>query len=51
MKANINAALISDFRALLDREAMGQTMTGRTEDHREAVKAFLEKRQPTFKGR
>ena len=51
MKANINAALTSDFRTLLDREAMGQTMTGRTEDHKQAVKAFLEKRQPTFKGR
>jgi len=51
MKANINAALTADFRALLDREAVGQTLTGRTEDHREAVKAFLEKRQPTFKGR
>ncbi len=51
MKANINAALTSDFRTLLDREAMGQTMTGRTEDHKEAVKAFLEKRPPTFKGR
>jgi 2-(1,2-epoxy-1,2-dihydrophenyl)acetyl-CoA isomerase len=51
MKANINAAITSDFRTLLDREAIGQTLTGRTEDHREAVKAFLEKRQPTFKGR
>lgn len=51
MKANINAALTSDFRALLDREAVGQTLTGRTEDHKEAVKAFLEKRQPTFRGR
>jgi 2-(1,2-epoxy-1,2-dihydrophenyl)acetyl-CoA isomerase len=51
MKANINAALTADFRTLLDREATGQTLTGRTEDHKEAVKAFLEKRQPTFKGR
>jgi 2-(1,2-epoxy-1,2-dihydrophenyl)acetyl-CoA isomerase len=51
MKANINASATADFRALLDREAMGQTLTGRTEDHREAVKAFLEKRAPTFRGR
>ncbi len=51
MKANINTALTADFRTLLDREAVGQTLTGRTEDHKEAVKAFLEKRQPTFRGR
>lgn len=51
MKANLNSAITHEFNELLDREAWGQTMTGRTEDHREAVKAFLEKRPPTFKGR
>ena len=51
IKANINAAITVDFRTLLDREAVGQVLTERTEDHKEAVKSFLEKRPPTFKGR
>ncbi len=51
MKANLNQALRSDLRTMLDWEVMGQNLTGRTEDHREAVKAFLEKREPKFAGR
>jgi 2-(1,2-epoxy-1,2-dihydrophenyl)acetyl-CoA isomerase len=51
MKANLNAAASLDARAMLEREALGQSLTGLTEDHREAVKAFLEKREPKFQGR
>jgi 2-(1,2-epoxy-1,2-dihydrophenyl)acetyl-CoA isomerase len=51
MKGNLNAALDTDLRTLLDREAVGQALTSLTEDHKEAVKAFLEKREPKFNGR
>jgi len=51
MKGNLNAALNTDLRTLLDREAVGQALTSLTEDHKEAVKAFLEKREPRFNGR
>lgn len=51
MKGNLNAALNTDLRTLLDREAVGQALTSLTEDHKEAVKAFLEKREPKFNGR
>jgi 2-(1,2-epoxy-1,2-dihydrophenyl)acetyl-CoA isomerase len=50
MKANLNAALYSDARTMMEREALGQSLTGLTEDHKEAVKAFLEKREPRFQG-
>ncbi len=51
MKQNLNDALDMDFDTCLRREAERMTITGRTEDFREASKAFLEKRQPTFRGR
>jgi 2-(1,2-epoxy-1,2-dihydrophenyl)acetyl-CoA isomerase len=51
MKSNVNMATTSDFRALLDREAETQSRCGMTEDHKEGVRAFLEKRDPQFTGR
>jgi len=51
MKANINLATHTDFRTLLDREAETHLRCGQTEDHKEGVRAFLEKRSPRFTGR
>jgi 2-(1,2-epoxy-1,2-dihydrophenyl)acetyl-CoA isomerase len=51
MKRNLNCAESGDLAALLDMEAAHQVQTGRTEDHREAAKAFVEKRPPIFTGR
>jgi 2-(1,2-epoxy-1,2-dihydrophenyl)acetyl-CoA isomerase len=52
MKENINrAASGADVLECLDLEATHHVHTGLTEDHREAARAFVEKREPTFKGR
>lgn len=51
MKANVNLAMTTDFRTLLDREAETHLRCGMTEDHKEGVRAFMEKRQPRFQGR
>jgi 2-(1,2-epoxy-1,2-dihydrophenyl)acetyl-CoA isomerase len=51
MKRNMNAAETNALAEHLDLEAWHHTRTGMTEDHREAAKAFVEKRAPTFKGR
>src|SRR5262249_32393973 len=51
MKENVNLAATGDFRALLDREAITHLRCGQTDDHREGVAAFLEKREPRFRGR
>ena len=51
MKENINRALSSgDMEDCLDLEATHHIHCGQTEDHREAVKAFVEKKAPVFKG-
>jgi 2-(1,2-epoxy-1,2-dihydrophenyl)acetyl-CoA isomerase len=51
MKRNLNAAESGTLKELLDLEAWHHTRTGQTDDHKEAAKAFVEKREPTFKGR
>lgn len=51
MKRNFNAAESGTLSELLDLEARHQIETGLTEDHREAARAFVEKRAPIFRGR
>jgi 2-(1,2-epoxy-1,2-dihydrophenyl)acetyl-CoA isomerase len=51
MKRNMNAAESGTLKELLDLEAWHHSRTGMTEDHREAARAFVEKREPVFKGR
>lgn len=50
MKENINKGSTIDFATALDNEAMNMQLSGMTQDHQEAAKAFVEKRQPVFKG-
>ncbi len=51
MKRNMNAAESGTLAELLDLEAWHHTRCGMTEDHREATKAFVDKREPVFRGR
>jgi 2-(1,2-epoxy-1,2-dihydrophenyl)acetyl-CoA isomerase len=51
MKENLNRAVNGELGECLDIEAAHHLHTAQTEDHREAAKAFVEKRTPTFRGR
>ena len=51
MKANLNRALEADLQTCLDYEADRMVRGAMTEDYREAVSAFAEKRTPEFRGR
>lgn len=50
MKQALNASAGNDLATQLEWEAALQSRAGRTEDFREGVKAFVEKRSPQFKG-
>ncbi len=50
MKENINRGATMDFASALDMEAMNMQLSGMTQDHQEAARAFVEKRPPVFKG-
>ncbi len=51
MKENLNRAVGGNLLECLDQEATHHVHTALTEDHRNAVRAFVEKRKPVFKGR
>jgi 2-(1,2-epoxy-1,2-dihydrophenyl)acetyl-CoA isomerase len=50
-KRALHRGVSADLGAALEEEARLQEEAARTEDHREAVRAFLERRPPTFRGR
>ena len=50
-KKIINKGLSMDLSSVLECEAFGQTIAGTTEDAREGITAFLEKRKAKFKGK
>jgi enoyl-CoA hydratase/carnithine racemase len=51
MKDNLDEALHIDYPTAMFREAERLVRSSRTEDHKEAVQSFVEKRKPVFKGR
>ena len=50
MKRNLHAAETEPMPTSLEMEAIGQARCYTTEDHKEAAKAFVEKRKPVFRG-
>ena len=51
MKENLNRAVAGELGDCMDLEVTHHVHTGLTEDHREAAKAFVERREPRFTGR
>ncbi len=50
MKENLNLAEHADLRTLMHQEALNMRLSAMSDDSREAVRAFIEKRQAKFSG-
>jgi 2-(1,2-epoxy-1,2-dihydrophenyl)acetyl-CoA isomerase len=50
MKQNFNLGAHSDLKTLLDQEALNMVLSGMSGDSLEAIRAFIEKREPKFRG-
>jgi enoyl-CoA hydratase/carnithine racemase len=50
IKDNLDHAVTSEFLDSLDLEAENMVRAARTSDHKEAVRAFIDKRRPAFAG-
>jgi 2-(1,2-epoxy-1,2-dihydrophenyl)acetyl-CoA isomerase len=51
MKENLNRAMAGAWDECMDLEATHHIHCGQTADHKEAARAFVEKREPVFTGR
>ena len=50
IKDNLDHAVSADFLDSMDQEAENMVRSARTTDHKEAVRAFIDKRKPVFVG-
>lgn len=50
IKRMLNKSATASLDEMLDYEAYCQEIAGKTDDHKEGVKAFIEKRKPVFSG-
>ena len=51
IKQTLYRSFESDLASALEAEAVGQTFCGYTQDHKEGIASFFEKREATFAGR